>query len=180
MGRAVELARRAGEAVQISRYRQNRALVLKDLARLVEAVSEMAAADDVLAVYGGEDDRRRSELHLRGLEGLVMEPIGEDLSPDDLALREGPRFRALGRLKRLEASGAESSEADLAESIAAIAALESPILRADLFCRLREMMARWGLKGLADRLAAKVRAEIGAIHKRLPEEMQWTIKRPAA
>ncbi|HEX5035673.1 MAG TPA: serine/threonine-protein kinase [bacterium] len=180
MGRAVELARQAGEVVQVSRYRQNRALVLKDLARLDEAFSEMVAADDVLAVYGGEDDRRRSEIHLAGLEGLVMEPIGEDLPLEEIARREGPRFRALESLRRLETSGADSAEADLAESIAAIAALESPILRVDLFSRLRDMLVRWELKGLADRLASKVRSEIGEIHKRLPEEMQWTIKKPAA
>jgi tetratricopeptide (TPR) repeat protein len=178
--RALELARQGNEITQIARYRQNRALVLKDLARLPEAFSEMAASDDVLAVYAGDDLRHLSERHRNDLENLNFDTTGWDLSTDEIACREGPRFRALEGLQSLERRGPDVPESDMARAIAGIAALESPLLRAALLARLAKRLAQWKLKGLAGWLSQKVQAEAHTIHRQLPEERQWTNKKSAA
>lgn len=180
IGRAVELAVRGRETVQIARYRQNLALVLKDLARFAEAFSEMAASDNVLAAYGNEEERRLSEAHRRGLDEMTIDRTGSELSESELAARDGPRFRALGRIRRLEDLGPDAPESALAEAIAAVASLESPLLRIELFNRLAARMSLWGLKGLSARLSSKVRDEVELIYEQLPEEVRWMRKKSAA
>jgi tetratricopeptide (TPR) repeat protein len=178
--RALKLSRRSGEILQVARYRQNRALVLKDLGRFGEAFPEMEAADDQISVYGSAEDRRRSEAHRRGLEEMTMDATGWSLGMAEIAARGGPRFRALEAVRRLKDAGKDVLETELAQAIAAVAALDSPLLRADLFARLSAILDQWGLKGLAGRLMNKTRAEVRSIHDRLPEEMRWMRKRYAA
>jgi serine/threonine protein kinase/Tfp pilus assembly protein PilF len=177
--RAVVLACEGSEVVQIARYRQNRALLLKDLARLVEAFAEMMASHDMIAVFGGPEEKRLSERHLRDLEELNFDMTGSDLSAEEIARRDGPRFRALEAIKNLERRGPEASEPELARAIADIAALESPLLEAALLSRLAILMARWDLKEIAVWLSEKVQAEVKWINERLPEERQWTKKSAA-
>lgn len=178
---AVELARKGGEIVQLARYRQNRALVLKELARFDQAFPEMAEAHDALTVYGNDEERERSEIHARGLESLTLDTTGFDLPLEELERRDGPRFVALARLKTLNgANAALRPESDLVRAIEAIAALDSPFLRAELYARLSETLKTLSLAGLAERVSWKARDELSQIQQRLPEELQWMRTKPAA
>lgn len=178
LDKAVALAQEGGEIVQLARYLENRALVLKELARFDRAFPEMAEAHDLLLVYGNAEERRLSEIHFQGLEGLTLGDIGLDLDGQELDRREGPRFHALKALRAMETGSA--TEADLVAALEGISALQSPLLRADFYARLAELLKALDLKGLADRVSWKAREELTYIQHRLPEELQWMKVKPAA
>lgn len=181
LDKAITLAREGSMTLQIARYRQNRALVLKALARFDAAFPEMAEAHDVLSVYGNAEEHRLSEIHAQGLETLTLDEIGLDLAVPELERRDGPRFKALARLESLRREHSEDRpESDLVAAIEAVAALDSPLLRAQLFAGLSDILKTLNLAGLAERVSWKARDELNRIQQRLPEELQWMRTKPAA
>ncbi|HEX5037465.1 MAG TPA: sigma 54-interacting transcriptional regulator [bacterium] len=172
MNRATDLARQGGEILQLARYRANRALVLKESGRYTEALREMEEAGDVLEIYGGADDRSSARIHRERLNSLIHDDPARGLSPEQLAEREGPRFRAWETLRQISFERPESlKESDWTNAVAAVEAVDSPAFRLELFGHFETAFRRFDLEGLALQASQFAKISLETIFQNLPEEI---------
>ncbi len=181
MDHALSLASQGGDILQNARYRENRALILMDLARYGEALEEMQAIQDILEVYGEDEDRKLSRLHRAEIYRLLG---NEDQSR--LFLKEGERLeghKRNGEARRLverflaQTKDLDFSESDLVGLSEKIAAVEAPEERIDLLGLLAEDLNAKDLPGIGRLFRRTAFSELTAIYQNLPEELKMDFEK---